>query len=78
MRALERRRGISPTNRHLLIVDSHNFHITLKVVEKAMKVGLDLLTLPSHTNNHLQPLDVSVFGPFQKNIPSLEGCLDIA
>jgi hypothetical protein len=31
-----------------------------------MEVGLDLLTLPSHTSHRLQPLDVSVFGPFKK------------
>ena len=39
--------------------------MTLEVVHKAMQVGLDLVTLPSHTNHHLQPLDVSVFGPFK-------------
>jgi hypothetical protein len=28
-------------------------------------VGLHLVTLPSHTSHALQPLDVSVFGPFK-------------
>jgi hypothetical protein len=50
----------------LLIVDGHNSHVTLEVVHKAMQVGLDLLTLPSHTNHRLQPLDVSVFEPFKR------------
>jgi hypothetical protein len=44
--------GISPTRRHLLILDGHNSHVTLEVVKEA---GLDLLTLPSHTSHALQP-----------------------
>jgi hypothetical protein len=66
IQALEKRGGISPTNRHLLIVDGHNSHVTMEVVHKAMAIGLDLLTLPSHTSHRLQPLDVSVFGPFKR------------
>jgi imidazoleglycerol phosphate dehydratase HisB len=66
IKSLESRGGVSPTNRHLLIVDGHNSHVTLEVVHKAMQVGLDLLTLPSHTSHRLQPLDVSVFGPFKR------------
>ena len=57
--------GISCENRHLLIVDGHNSHVTLEVVKKSMEVGLDLVTLPSHTSHRLQPLDVSVFAPFK-------------
>ena len=33
----------------------------------AVDVGLDLLTLSSHTSYALQPLDVSVFKPFKQN-----------
>jgi hypothetical protein len=65
MKALESRGGISPTNRHLLILDGHNSHVTLDVVYKAKQNGLDLLTLPSHTSHCLQPLDYSVFRPFK-------------
>ena len=36
----------------------------LEVVQKAMEVGLDLLTLPSHTTHRLQPLVVSIFALF--------------
>jgi hypothetical protein len=53
VKALETRRGISPTNRHLLILDGHNSHVTLDVVYKAKQNGLDLLTLPSHTSHRL-------------------------
>jgi hypothetical protein len=66
IQSLQQRGGISLTNRHLLIVDGHNSHVTIEVVHKAMQVGLDLLTLPSHTSHRLQPLDVSVFGPFKR------------
>ena len=42
--------GISPTNRNLLILDGHNSHVTIDIVEMAREVRLDLLTLPSHTS----------------------------
>jgi hypothetical protein len=57
--------GISPTNRHLLIVDGHKNHVTLEVIQKAMEIGLDLIIPPSHTNHWLQPLNVNVFAPFK-------------
>jgi hypothetical protein len=53
IKALESRGEISPSNRHLLIVDGHNSHITLEAVHKAMQVGLDLVPLPSHTSHRL-------------------------
>ena len=65
IRCLERKGGISHERRHLLILDGHSFHITLEVVQKCKEVGLDLLTLPSHTSHRLQPLDVGVFAPFK-------------
>jgi hypothetical protein len=46
-------------------LDGHNSHVTIEVVEKAKEVGLHLVTLPSHTSHALQPLDVSIFGPFK-------------
>ena len=64
---LSKRGGISRDRRHLLIVDGHNSHVTLEVVIKVIDVGLDLLTLPSHTSHRLQPLDVNIFAPFKKS-----------
>jgi hypothetical protein len=63
--ALNKRGGVSPTNRHVLVLNGHNSHVTLDVVRKAATVGLDIVTLPSHTSHHLQPLDVAVFRPFK-------------
>ena len=58
---------ISENHRHLLILDGHNSHVTLDVAKAAMDIGLDLLTLPSHTSHALQPLDLSVFKPFKQH-----------
>jgi hypothetical protein len=59
--------GISPSRRHLLILDRHNSHVTLEVVREARQAGLYLLTLPSRTSHALQPLDVTVFKPFKSH-----------
>jgi hypothetical protein len=63
---LQRRGGVSPSNRHLLILDGHDSHVTIEVIEKAWTVGIDMITLPSHTSHALQPLDVSCFKSFKQ------------
>jgi hypothetical protein len=57
---------ISPVCCHLLILDGHGSHVTMDVVKTARSVGLDLLTLPSHTSHAMQPLDVSCFKPLKQ------------
>jgi hypothetical protein len=42
--------GMSFTNQHLLVLDGHGNHVTLKTIKHAQEVGLDMITLPSH--NH--------------------------
>ena len=66
IQCLERKGGISHEKRHLPILDGHNSHVTLEVVQKCREVGLDLLTLPGHTSHRLQSLDVGVFVPFKR------------
>ena len=57
---LKQKEGVlSPNMRHLLILDGHKSHISLDVLEKAKRKGVDMVTLPSHTSHGLQPLDVS-------------------
>jgi hypothetical protein len=58
--------GISSDCRHLLILDGHGSHVTTNIIKTARSVGLDLLTLPSHTSHALQLLDVSCFKPFKQ------------
>ena len=57
--------GISPSQRHLLVLDGHGSHVTIAVAKLAQEAGLDIVTLPVHTSHSLQPLDVSVFSPFK-------------
>ena len=57
--------GVDLTNRHLLILDGHNFHVTVEVVKISMESGLDIGSLPSHTNHALQPLDIACFKSFK-------------
>lgn len=49
----------------LLILDGHASHKSIEAIKLARDSGVALLTLPPHTSNRLQPLDVSVFGPFK-------------
>ena len=49
----------------LLILDNHESHTSLASIDFAKENGITLLTIPPHTPRCLQPLDVSVFGPFK-------------
>jgi hypothetical protein len=57
--------GISQSNRHLLILNSHGSHGTLEAIGQAQTFGLDMITLHSHTSHALQPLDAGCFEPFK-------------
>jgi hypothetical protein len=63
--AMKKKGGMSPIQRHLMILDGHNSHVILDVIVKANEAGLDMVTLPSHTSHEMQPLDVAVFKPFK-------------
>lgn len=49
----------------LLLMDNHESHISLESLELAKNNGIVLLTFPPHCSHKLQPLDVSVYFPFQ-------------
>ena len=55
----------SPEKKILLILDNHDTHISLNVVDTARSGGVVLLTIPPHTSHRLQPLDRSVYGPLK-------------
>jgi hypothetical protein len=57
--------GLFPNNHHLLALDGHGSHVSLKAIEQAQQFGLDMITLPSHTSRALKPLDVNYFKPFK-------------
>jgi hypothetical protein len=58
--------SVSQEHYHLLILDGHILYVSIEVVQKVRRAGLDLLTLLSHTLHALQPLDVSVFKSFKQ------------
>lgn len=58
---------VKPTkdNTVLLIIDNHETHVTIDVINKARDNGIVILTVPPHTSHKLQPLDRGVFGPLK-------------
>lgn len=52
----------------LLIMDNHPSHLDYQVITFAKENGIIILTLPPHCSHVLQPLDVTVFGPFKKAV----------
>ena len=61
VQALHQRSGISSSNCHLLVLNSHILYVMLFDVSKAAKARLDIVILPLHTSHHLQPLDIAIF-----------------
>ncbi len=57
--------GISQQNHHLLIMDGHGSHVTIKTLGQTTKFGLDMVTLPFHISHMLQPFNVTCFKPFK-------------
>lgn len=55
----------TPEEPVLLILDGHESHCGVEVVEMAAKRGIKMLTFPPHTSGRLQPLDLTIFGPFK-------------
>ncbi|OWR53841.1 hypothetical protein KGM_200655 [Danaus plexippus plexippus] len=50
----------------LLVLDKHSSHLNVKTLTLAIENGVVMLSFPPHCSHKLQPLDVSVFGPFKK------------
>jgi hypothetical protein len=45
--------GMFTTNWHLLILDDHGNHVTLKTIEQTHEFGLDMIILLAHTSHAL-------------------------
>ena len=50
----------------LLIYDGHLSHVSINLIEEAIKEDITLLKLPPHVTDMLQPLDVCGFGPLKR------------
>ncbi|KAJ3663215.1 hypothetical protein Zmor_007519 [Zophobas morio] len=59
---------VSKENPVLVLLDNHDTHASLDLILYCRENGLILLTFPPHTTHRLQPLDVSVFGPFKSRL----------
>lgn len=49
--------NLCTSNRHLFILDGHKSHVIINIVHKTKAIGLDIITLSSHTSHILQPLN---------------------
>jgi hypothetical protein len=49
----------------ILILDGHNSHNFVEIIELAIENQISLVELPAHTSHWLQPCDRSVFGPLK-------------
>ena len=52
----------------LLLLDNHSSHLDYKVICFAKDNGIHMLTFPPHCSHRLQPLDITVFGPFKESL----------
>lgn len=51
----------------LLVLDNHESHVNIDVINKAKENGVIMLTFPPHCSHRLQPLDVSVYASFKSH-----------
>lgn len=49
----------------LLLLDNHESHLSIEVLNLSKENGVTLLTFPPHCSHRLQPLDVGVYGPLK-------------
>ncbi|XP_054722826.1 uncharacterized protein LOC129232748, partial [Uloborus diversus] len=49
----------------LLLIDNSETHISVEIIKFSKENGIVILTFTPHCSHRMQPLDVSVFGPFK-------------
>jgi hypothetical protein len=52
-------------SRHLLIIDGHSSHVTVRFITYCITSKIDLFLLPLYSLHKTQPLDLSIFGPLK-------------
>ena len=53
-------------NQHLLLVmDGYGSHVQFRTLQLFKEINIFVIALPSHTSHVLQPLDVTIFGPYK-------------
>lgn len=56
----------------LLIMDNHESHCNLEVIMFARNKGIVIVMIPLDCSHRLQPLDVSILGPFKRQISMVQ------
>lgn len=49
----------------LLVLDNHASHISIRAYNFCKQNNIHMVSLPPHTSDHLQPLDLTVFSPLK-------------
>lgn len=65
LKHIQKHTNCSKDNKILILMDNHETHCTLDSVLFARDNGMVFVTFPPHCSHRLQPLDVSVLGPFK-------------
>ncbi|XP_072389330.1 uncharacterized protein [Diabrotica undecimpunctata] len=55
----------SKENPSLLIMDNFENHISIKAIELTKENGVTILTVPAHSTQKMQPLNVCIYKPFK-------------
>jgi len=57
--------NIGPEQPQILVLDGHDSHNFVELIEVAMANQIEILELPAHTSDWLQPCDRTVSKPFK-------------
>lgn len=55
----------TPDTPVFLLLDNHESHISVEVLDFCKEIGIILMTFPPHCSHKLQPLDLTVYGPLK-------------
>ena len=58
--------GVNKDNKHSLILDGHKSHVSCGALDLYIEMGIDVLTLHSHTSHYMQPLNILCFKTFKQ------------
>jgi hypothetical protein len=64
--------NLCTSNRHIFVLDGHKSHVIINIMHKTKAMGLDIVTIPSHTSHILQPLNVVCLNLFNSNFKHIE------
>lgn len=61
-----------------MIIDEHDSHISIEIIQDAIENNAILYCLLSHTTHILQPLDVAVYRPLKAHFSKITDFIVIA